>query len=86
MPRPAREDRADDGPSAADLERFGDVTRPCPNCGKSVYDDAEQCYHCGHALGAMDESARVPAKRLVLVALLVLALVGGLLIGVLRWF
>lgn len=24
-----------------------DVTVPCPECGVEIYDDAEQCPHCG---------------------------------------
>ena len=23
-------------------------TRPCPSCGKQVYEDSEQCPHCGN--------------------------------------
>ncbi len=41
--------RGDDGPTDADLERFGGVTRTCPKCRTEVYDDAELCWNCGHA-------------------------------------
>lgn len=39
----------DDDPSDADIERFGGVTRTCPECSTEVYDDAEVCWKCGHA-------------------------------------
>jgi hypothetical protein len=44
--------RADDdeGPSDADLERFGHVTTKCPACGTEIMDDVAICYKCGHAI------------------------------------
>ena len=42
----------DDGPRPEDIEDFGDVTRPCPKCGATLYDDVELCYKCGHAVSA----------------------------------
>jgi len=42
----------DEGPSEADLQRFGDVTRNCPECKTELYDEVEMCYKCGHALSA----------------------------------
>lgn len=39
-----------DGPSAEDLERFGSETDACPECGSEVYDQAELCHVCGHAI------------------------------------
>lgn len=38
-----------EGPSPADLERFGDEFRTCPECGSDVYDQAEMCPKCGRA-------------------------------------
>ncbi len=38
-----------EGPSRADLERFGDEFRACPECGADVYDQAEICPRCGYA-------------------------------------
>ncbi len=49
-PRPKSPPREiDEGPSDEDIQRFGDVTRTCPECHKEVFDDAAICYHCGHA-------------------------------------
>jgi len=36
-----------EGPSGADLDRFGDELTPCRHCGKHIYDQAEICPHCG---------------------------------------
>lgn len=59
-----------EGPSEADVERFGGVTRTCPACGAEVYDDTAVCYGCGHAFGASRE-ARVPAWMLVVVGVMI---------------
>lgn len=40
----------DEGPSESDLETFGGVTRECPECKAELFDDAEVCWKCGHAL------------------------------------
>jgi hypothetical protein len=52
------DDEIDEGPSEADLEKFGGVTRPCPECGTELYDDAEICWKCGHAISG--ESKGLP--------------------------
>ncbi len=36
-----------DGPSAEDLERFGDEFKTCSACGSQAWDQAEQCPACG---------------------------------------
>ena len=74
------DDDADDhGPSVEDLERFSGVTRTCASCGKEVFDDAEECYHCGGPVAG--ESSRLPrAWVVVIVALVVLSLTGLLLL------
>ena len=44
----------DELPSAADIERFGDdgdQTGWCPECGASVWDEAESCPSCGAWIG-----------------------------------
>lgn len=52
MARRRGQGEIDEGPSDADLERFGSVTRDCPECGVELYDDAEVCWKCGHALAS----------------------------------
>ena len=36
--RPSGDEELDEGPQAADLERFSNVTRVCPECKKEVFD------------------------------------------------
>jgi uncharacterized protein (DUF983 family) len=43
------DDELDEGPSDADIERFGGETRTCPECGAETYDESELCPKCGHA-------------------------------------
>lgn len=64
------DDEEDDGPSAADLERFSDVTRRCPECGTEVYDEAEVCWKCGRAFLRADGAG--PPLWVIVVAALVL--------------
>ncbi len=40
----------DEGPSEADIARFGSETVACPDCGASVYEDSPLCQACGHAM------------------------------------
>jgi hypothetical protein len=67
-----------EAPSQEDIERFGGATRTCPECREEVYDDAEVCYHCGHAFSA---SADAPLPRWAIVAAVLV--VGGLLAAML---
>lgn len=77
----------DEGPQAADIERFSGVTRRCPACKKDVFDDSAVCYHCGHAFERTTEgSTKTPLWVVITVLLVVLAMVFGLLTGVLRLF
>ncbi len=57
-----------DGPSAADLERFGDEAKTCPECGIEVYDQIELCPHCGYAF---EESAGTGGRWIAVVAIVV---------------
>ena len=81
VPGRARRDRApDENPSEDDVQRFGDVTRTCPECKKQVFDDAAVCYHCGHAFerttpGSSRSPTWIIATILVIVAAFVLATV-----------
>ena len=70
--RPNPDDEDNEGPSAADIEQFSDVTRKCPKCSAEMYDDVQICWKCGHALEARDRSA--PPKWVV-------AVIGLLILG-----
>lgn len=67
-----------DGPSRADMERFGDEFVTCPECKSLVYDQAEICQSCGHALRA--EPVGVPMWAIAVGATLVALMVGAYLI------
>jgi hypothetical protein len=76
--RPIDPDELDESPSEEDLERFGDVTQTCPQCGTELYDDVDLCWNCGHAL--MSRPARPPAA-LIVVLIVVLLVIGLLVFG-----
>jgi len=69
----------DEGPSEADIERFGDVTQTCPACSAELYDDAEMCWKCGHAF-ASGASRPMPKWVFVSVGAVLAAFVAVLLI------
>ncbi|MEM9372118.1 MAG: zinc ribbon domain-containing protein [Planctomycetota bacterium] len=58
-----------EGPSAEDLDRFGDELIPCPHCGRQLYDQVELCPHCGMALER--PPARVPAWTIAVVVVMI---------------
>lgn len=62
-----------DGPSAADLDRFGHEFATCPNCGREFYDQSELCPHCGEAIRR--ESAGLPMWAIITVAVVLAAFV-----------
>lgn len=59
----------DEGPSAEDIERFGDVTQRCPNCDTELFDDVAVCWNCGHALS--DSRSSGPSRWTIVVVVLV---------------
>lgn len=62
-----------EGPSAADLDEFGDEFTRCPSCRRPFYDQAEICPHCGHVIGG--EPSRVPVWAIVTAVVIVAVLV-----------
>ena len=40
-------DRDPEGPLDQDLVDNGEDSISCPACGRDVYEDADQCVHCG---------------------------------------
>ncbi len=71
--RPNRSHELDEDPSEADVERFGGVTQMCPECRTELYDDAEICWKCGHALSR--RPAGPPKWFIITAAALVLSIV-----------
>jgi len=52
----------DEGPSAADIERFSDDTGYCPDCGATISDLSEFCPACGAAVSGR-VSGRPPDEQ-----------------------
>jgi len=69
---PSREDEFDDGfdpegPSADDLDRFGDEAITCWNCGAQYYDELTSCPRCGAPV--TKPGSKMPTWAVVLAAL-----------------
>jgi hypothetical protein len=71
------DDGPDDGPQAADIARFGDVTIKCPECGTELFDDVALCWKCGRAVGsgAPDETKGPPLWAVITVIVIAAAFV-----------
>lgn len=64
-----------EGPSADDLDRFGDELIPCASCGRRVYDQAEICPVCGGYVHRVRSKTPVWTILVVAVLVVVIALV-----------
>ena len=51
-----------------------DVTIDCPYCGEAMYDDAEQCPHCGQYLSAEDQPRESKPWWIVATAIVLLVI------------
>jgi len=65
-----------DLPLAEDLERFGDVTMSCHECGAELFDDVEMCHNCGAAVGPGASEKRAPGWIIAISLLLAVILTG----------
>ena len=63
-----------EGPSAADLDRFGDEFHRCRACGHEFYDQADICPRCGCPITAPERGVPVWAVVVALVLLAVITL------------
>lgn len=60
----------------------------CPNCGREIYADAEQCNHCGHWITVDDYNRELHRRnplRLVLVLVIVLLIAVFVVMGALGY-
>jgi predicted amidophosphoribosyltransferase len=67
----------DDGPSPDDIARFNNDSGYCPECGETIYDQAEICPAChayigGHTLNRPPVAKRFEQRWIALVAIVVL--------------
>ena len=65
-------ERPEDGPSAADVERFGEDGRPCPRCGKWLSDLVSECPKCGADLDEPTARSRARQKQVQVIAVVVI--------------
>ncbi len=76
--RPESEPDLDpEGPSEADLDRFGDEFLTCSACGADYYDQLDACPHCSTEAGAAK-----PPMAGWLMAVIGLVVVGFLLVAI----
>lgn len=66
-------------PSQEDMDRFGGVTRVCPECRTEVYDEASLCHNCGHVF-SREGSGGLPTWAVVTMAGAVLMAIAGMMI------
>ena len=72
-----------EGPSAADIEQFSDVTVKCQGCGTELMDDGAECWKCGRVVGGRGtHESGLPAWAVVTVVLAVVLIGGWLVRGV----
>ncbi len=48
-----------EGPSGADLDRFGDELMRCKRCGSAMYDQASVCPRCGEIVEEGEKSLSI---------------------------
>ncbi len=78
-PRPGMPREIDEGPSDADIARFGGDEITCPECATEVYHDATFCHECGHVM----EDRSGGSKKWIGVAA-VIALIGFIYVFAIR--
>lgn len=72
-----------EGPSDADIEKFGTNEIECPECGASVYFDVPLCPRCGHAMSGADRSKAAKQTGTIIALGAALALIGFIVVSVL---
>ena len=67
-----------EGPSAEDLDRFGDEYTTCARCGEAFYDQSAICPRCGHPVRDADKA--MPRWVLITFVLAVILVLVGLIL------
>ncbi len=62
-------------PLREDIERFGDVTMKCHECGAELFDDVDLCYQCGAAVGPGTTESKLPVWAVVTLVVIGVAFV-----------
>jgi predicted nucleic acid-binding Zn ribbon protein len=72
--RDFKHDRSDDDEPYEDDDSDNDTTIICPHCDRSIYDDSEQCPHCGEYLTHEDAPRQRKPLWIVVTVIIVLIL------------
>ncbi len=78
---PDESDRSEDQWDDGEVEELS-----CPSCGGSVYEETQQCPHCGDWITPLAASARTPKWIRIVGAILVLCFLYGIIVGIVRLF
>ncbi len=76
-------DADEEGPSEADIARFGADDIPCPSCGTAVYHDAPLCQNCGHAITREEAAGSSSGKQLLIGAIGLVTVTAFVMVAVL---
>jgi predicted RNA-binding Zn-ribbon protein involved in translation (DUF1610 family) len=68
------EDWEDPEPDDADDADDDDSSYVCPNCGQNVYEDCQQCPHCGDYIRPRSRSVSAPGGRWLILAVALMAI------------
>jgi hypothetical protein len=76
MPHRPLEDWEDPEPDDDDGDEDNDELGAyvCPSCGKSVYDDCEQCPHCGDYITPRSRAISAPGGRWLVFAVVLMVI------------
>ena len=69
------EEWGDDDTEYVPCEGDDDPTKPCPHCGKNIFDEAERCPECGEYISIEDMPAASKPLWIVLTAIVCLIFV-----------
>ena len=58
-----------------DIERFGDATMTCHECGAGLLDDVAMCHSCGAAVGLGTSESKLPMWIVLTVIAILIAFV-----------
>jgi hypothetical protein len=79
------DDSGDWEPEDWGADRDDDVEElTCPSCGASVYEEAQQCPHCGDWITPLSAAARTPTWMRVVAGVVLFCFLYFLIAGIVR--
>ena len=70
----------------ADLTDDDSAVLPCPSCGQEVYEDAQQCPHCGAWITPLATESAQPSWVRMVGAIVAVSVLSIIVKGLLRLF